>query len=290
MSTTDEGPYRQLLPSNVPTEHTRLDQQTRAITAIMGNKDFLTDLPSLPSPTRAIEVGAGTGLRTAVLAHNIPSNEESKIYAVDLSPIPSLHAQPNTIEFVQGNIFDLAGHDPRFGLGTFDFLTSRMLGAAITDWKAYIRAGFDLLKSGGRIELQEACFGWYDGEGNELSKGWRWLQVMRKAGPKIGLDFWGPLTFSGSLQEAGFVDVETQTFKWLISKEDEDAIAQYTAHVLNPTFVELVGRVVQKAGLGEGELEGLGDAEGVKRDYMETVMGAPKGTYCNFWVVRARKP
>ncbi|KAF2169340.1 hypothetical protein M409DRAFT_20563 [Zasmidium cellare ATCC 36951] len=294
----DEGPYRELLPSNVSTEFDRLDQQTRALTSMMGGHNFVTDISSLAargddtSPFQAIEVGAGTGLRTAVLARQIaPSDANAKIYGVDLSPIPALHEQPPTVSFVQGNIMDLAtGPSARFPPATFDFLTSRMLGVAITDWPAYLRTSFDLLKPGGRIELQEACFGWYDASSAELSQDWRWMHVMRKAGPKLGLDFWGPRKFPAQLRECGFVDVEVRTFKWLISPEDDEEIARYTANVLHPTFVGLLGRVVETSGLGLGELEGLGGVEGVKGDYLETVGRAPKETYCDFWVVMARKP
>ena len=85
---------------NDTTEHDRLDKQAEAINVFMFGKPFHALHRSLPGGRddfKALDVGCGTGILTCLLgnaARNIPG---SKVYGLDLSPIPQeRHQNPGS--------------------------------------------------------------------------------------------------------------------------------------------------------------------------------------------------
>ena len=133
--------------------------------------------------------------------------------------MPDLHRNVPNVEYVQANILEVVGQDERFQPGAFDFVTHRMLVLGIPNWKAYLTTCFDLLKPGGRIELQDISMRWYDIDGNRLPCDWAWVKLAEKSSAKFGIDLYGPDLFPQLLTEAGFVDVEIKPFAWTMMDE-----------------------------------------------------------------------
>lgn len=291
---------------NDSVEHIRLDEQSRALTTMMGGQPFITDLQRLGQDQRsfkALDVGCGTGIMTTLLARNIEqsaldgSRSDVKIFGVDFSPVPSIHPRPASVEYLQANVMDLFGVDPRFQSGTFDFITHRMLVLGIPDWPRYIRTCFSLLKPGGRIELQDVAMRWYDSHGVDMSQGWKWINILRKASSKLGINTLGPETFKALMLEAGFKDVEERVYKWHCTDQhwdeypDSDEIGRYTVNTMNKIFPRGLSKMVQNAGQDKAEdLQGLDGLKGLEEDYARTVTGLPTGSHLKFFVVCGRKP
>lgn len=232
-----------------------------------------------------------------ILAKMVQQSADARIYGVDLSPVPPIYEQPKTVQFIEANITDLPGVDPRFEFGTFDFITNRMVVLGISDRPAYVRTCFSLLKSGGRIELQDIALRWFDINGADISQNWKWIHVLRKASAKIGINTLGPEILRQLMLEAGFLDVEESVFIWPSCDEpwekhpDSDKIGRYDVRTLRLVRGKLACRMAQKAGLEpQMDLEGLEDIQQLEESCFKDMTGLPKGSHAKFYVVCGRKP
>ncbi|USW55037.1 Putative S-adenosyl-L-methionine-dependent methyltransferase, Methyltransferase domain 25 [Septoria linicola] len=169
----ESGPY--VLPNDAP-EHARLDAQSRAFLSILGK----TFHAPLSQPKKILDVGCGTGILTAELARKHP---EATVVGIDISLVPvHLHGVLPNLTYVQGDVADLAGQsDGMLAWGTFDYVFSRFLIFAITDWPAHVERLMRLLRVGDWLEMQDFGFGIYAGpnrtdfpEGADMSATWDW--------------------------------------------------------------------------------------------------------------------
>jgi trans-aconitate methyltransferase len=139
-------------------EHDRLNFQTRSFNEMMHGKAFHAPVER---PSRVLEVGAGTGYVTRILASTFP---QAEVIGLDLSVIPQ--GDKTSATFVKGGIMD-----PGVAVtGPFDFLYSRMLVyGGIRDWPAYIARAWDLLAPGGWLKTQELnASTLYDRDGKDM--------------------------------------------------------------------------------------------------------------------------
>ncbi|KAJ5157639.1 uncharacterized protein N7482_008739 [Penicillium canariense] len=97
---------------------------------------------------RVLDIGTGTGIWAIDFADSYPSAE---VIGTDLSPIQPSWV-PSNLQF----LVDDAESPWLFSTSRpFDFIHARDLGGAIADWPRLLRQGYEHLKPGGWIELQE---------------------------------------------------------------------------------------------------------------------------------------
>ncbi|KAF2235747.1 S-adenosyl-L-methionine-dependent methyltransferase [Viridothelium virens] len=198
-----------LLPNSCRTaEQERLAGQAAALKALVGgNVLHTTALPDSPD-ARFLDIGCGTGSVTYDIARQFPS---AKVYGLDLSAIQILDDKPPNVEFVKGDLFELAGHDERLQLGSFDFVFSRLLICGMTDWVKYLKTVASLLKRGAPCEFQEYTWEHYR-DGKRVGLEWRWLQAARAGAKKRGLDLDCGKHMAGYAHNAGLVGITQKTY------------------------------------------------------------------------------
>ena len=112
----------------------------------MGNK--ITHAPlNIHSVKKIVETGCGTGITTDEFGATFPG---ASVYGVDLSPVPAVRPKRENIEYIQGDIIDLAasGGDERLAKNSFDYVFSRALMAGMTKWDEYFKLCVALAKPG----------------------------------------------------------------------------------------------------------------------------------------------
>ncbi|KAL7275471.1 hypothetical protein RUND412_001578 [Rhizina undulata] len=98
-------------------------------------------------PNRVLDLGTGTGVWAIDIADIYPAAE---VIGIDLCPIQPRWVAPNCrfeIEDVE--------NDWTFSKESFDFIHSRHLQGAITDWQAYVVKIYRYISPGGYVELCE---------------------------------------------------------------------------------------------------------------------------------------
>jgi SAM-dependent methyltransferase len=300
---------------NGSTEHLRLETQARHLSNIMNGQVIHAPVAN---PARILDVGCGTGVVTTYLAHQCPS---ASVYGVDLSPVPQLPgvSRPENVRFLQGNILTekpgtwrvaygkqaLAVQDSLPEVEAFDLTYSRLLLCGISDWPKYIRTCYGLLRPAtGWTEVHDLDWIWYrsdpeTGKGEEvISDSWEWLQKLKSVSESRGLDFTCGSRTAGWMREAGFVDIETEVYRWPwgaeAGKRHAQAIGEatkkwqefgeYVSENIISMFWHLIPRTMEGV-VGQEEIEGM--REGMVRDFR-----AMEGTgrdYWKFYVTWGRK-
>lgn len=153
-------------------------------------------------PQRILDVGTGTGIWAIEMGDLHPAAE---VIGTDLSPIQPQFVPPN-VRFV----IDDATDDWAFPTEHFDFIFVRTMGGSIQDWPKFLRACYDHLKPGGKLEIAEgrANF-WYldDGSVSENSYTYRWLMEWRRLSAKLHFDVF-PL-LPGMIEQLPFEKLTT---------------------------------------------------------------------------------
>lgn len=139
--------------------------QAKALEQLMANDVFLA---RVQQPTRILDVGCGTGRSTMQLAERFPG---AQIFGVDLSPVPALHAKPENVQYIQGDVRTLieAGTEP-FVSGSFDYIYSRLLSLGMTNWEDYLGQIKPVLAPRGWLEIQEMEVEFQDPNGRAMSE------------------------------------------------------------------------------------------------------------------------
>ena len=256
-------------------------------------------------PRLIVDVGCGTGIVTRLLGSTYPHAEH--VYGVDLSPVPpardfSYLAKPGTaafafakkssresgnLTFIEGDFNALtANPDPRFLPGTFDYLFSRLLVAAIDDWPKHVTRAYRLLKPGGWCEMHDIAFRTTRIHGPSSGE-WDWMQVLIETAATKGFDFQAGEHVEGYMRAAGFVDVQVKRYEFPFSLEDADEsqkrISAAFIRDLWGLFWFLIPSILKPAGYNQGKIEEY-------RAAMRHDLRAETGKWLNFWVVWGRKP
>ncbi|TVY41037.1 Secondary metabolism regulator [Lachnellula occidentalis] len=137
------------------------------------------------------------------------SHPEAEVIGVDLSPI-----QPN---FVPPNLqFQIDDIEKEWTFSrNFDFIFSRMMTGAITDWKTYIQNCFDHTEPGGYLEVQDICYPprYIDesGKGTSIEK---WAANMIDGASKLGVAIDSAKGVKKIMEDIGYLDVVETVYQW----------------------------------------------------------------------------
>ncbi|KAF9699117.1 hypothetical protein EKO04_002857 [Ascochyta lentis] len=238
-------------------EHRRLEATAERIRELLDDKVVHAPLDSALIH-KVIDIGCGTGATTDELGATFP---EASVYGVDLSAVPALRPKLNNIEYLQGDVVELAATetDTCLAKGTFDYVFSRFMMGGIMDWKGYIQLCLALLKPGAWIEMQEPDMARFllppsgnaydvysktptleDLKGNTVSVGedpesWRavWQNLMRFRGlePRVGA------LLANYFEDAGLKDVRIKRYVLPFGTWDGMTDAQRRMAPIHKAFV-----------------------------------------------------
>ncbi|KAF8248379.1 S-adenosyl-L-methionine-dependent methyltransferase [Wilcoxina mikolae CBS 423.85] len=160
----------------------------------------------LKNPQRIMDVGTGTGIWAIDMADKYP---EAEVIGTDLSPIQPKWVPPNCRFEV-----DDAEQEWTHKSDSFDFIHSRCLGQAITDWPTVMSEMYRCTKPGGYVELAEGGGIMFSDDGTGENGTKRYLEFLSEAMVKSGRpSSILPEHLKGYLEGAGFVDIKTKSVK-----------------------------------------------------------------------------
>lgn len=236
-------------------------------------------LAPVQRPSRVLEVGAGTGYVTRLVASTFP---QAEVVGLDLSAVPE--GEKTSAVFVQGDIMD-AG----VVTGPFDFFYSRMLVyGGIRDWPAYIARAWDLLSPGGWLETQEVDTGnFFDGDGKNMYPDSVWRNDQRIAFEAIGVDMSCAPKLERYFKDQGFVDVGVKKFRWMYGPWEghpetltgAKVATEYNPPVIFESYKRMLGHTKTAAQL-----------EAARKEIFEESSWSEDGKHRDYWVVYGRKP
>lgn len=182
----------------------RLDLQHHVFTLCLGGELYLAPIKR---PKRVLDLGTGTGLWAILMADKHP---EANVLGVDLSPV-----QPDMVpENAHFEIDDIEA-DWLYGHNYFDFIHSRVMIGAVSDWQRLLRQSFEHLKPGGYLELQELDPRVLSDDGTHRLSPFncQFGEQIVKASELYGRPVPHFSQLKAMMEEAGFVDVEARYFK-----------------------------------------------------------------------------
>lgn len=193
-----------LLP-NDDEEQDRLDFVHHIFLLMLDGKLYKAPLQE---PKRVLDIGTGTGIWAIDFGDAHPGAE---VFGTDLSPIQPSWVPPNVKFYIDDAESDWV-YPPE---EHFDFIHTRELGGAISDWDKLCRQSFENLKPGGWMELQEpiARFECDDGSFAQARDLYQWQELCNQAAAKFGKLMQSADELKGKLIAAGFVDVHEQILK-----------------------------------------------------------------------------
>ena len=267
------------------TESERLNYQADALRELVGGKVPQTNL-TLPPNARILDIGCGTGAVTRDIAHEYPS---AKVLGVDIS-LQTKGGKPENVEFVQGNVLDLAGHDERFKYGSFDFVFHRLLICGMTNWHKYMETVALLLKPGAPCEFHEYHWEYRSPNDELIGEDIKVIQSYRSAAKAKGFDLAVGNTIAEYTLHAGLTDIEQKTYKstsstWMAETNPETLrIGLLNRETFKPFHHHVMKRVFEGMGYTEEEISSF--QEDISRFLDET----EDRRYTPFVVTTARKP
>ncbi|KAF6837105.1 methyltransferase domain-containing protein [Colletotrichum plurivorum] len=164
---------------------------------------------------RVLDVGTGTGIWALNFADEHP---EAEVIGNDLSAVVPGFVPPN----VTFEVDDV--EDEWLFSRPFDFIHSRVMTSSINDWPLYLRRCYENLTPGGYIELQEVdlFLGSDDGTLKPDSALSKFCDLLYEASVKFGRPFMRIPSLTGLLEDAGFVDVTIDRYKWPLNTWPKD--------------------------------------------------------------------
>ncbi|KAM3416277.1 hypothetical protein BST61_g7883 [Cercospora zeina] len=284
---------------NDEVEHTRLEEQAAHLSAIMDNNIIHSPIPTNVQDARMLDVGCGTGIVTDFIGNRFP---DAQVYGLDISPVPThIRSHPPNVQFLKGNIStdspeqwltqDSASKPVLSQSTHFDLVFSRLLVCGMTNWPQYINRVHSLLKPGGRVELHDVDWTFYNSlsptPGEPISDNWNWLSVASSVAAKRGMDWTCARHLPQWLSEAGFQDIEVKKYKWPYGGFwQKDPVWRAWGDFVVKEIKGLVWHVIPKTLEGEGY--SAEEIAGFREEAVRNV-GAEEGKYWHFWVVTGRK-
>lgn len=259
---------------------------------MLHNKDLHAPIIAA-NTTRVLDIGCGTGIITHKMSAAFP---HATCIGLDLSTTPSLRLRPANLRFFQGNVNtqkptqwipnDNATPLPR-DANLFDYVFSRFLILGMTDWPAFIRQEYTLLKPGGYAEVQDLAWEWYDASGNIVSREWNWLRCIAEdfEGRK-GMDFACGKKAKAWLEEAGFVDVQVYKYRYPYCGVSESSKEMRDFGRFNAITVPVALEHSIPRAMG---ISGLEEKEAMRAEMVRTLRPGTR-RYQIFYVTIGRKP
>ncbi|MCJ1313077.1 hypothetical protein MMC25_006754 [Agyrium rufum] len=189
---------------NDESELDRLDLQHHVITLLLNGE---LHLAPLTNPKKMLDIGCGTGLWAIEIADRFPN---AVVIGTDLSPV-----QPN---WVPGNVrFEIDDMESEwlYKDNSFDYIHSRYMIGAISDWQMLIRRAYKHCKPGGYFEIQELDPRLDSDDGSHRQSPIHvWCtDLLRSSSKEAGKPVPTYDQYKGWFEEAGFVDVRVTYFK-----------------------------------------------------------------------------
>ena len=275
-------------------EQNRLDAQAAAIVEMVGGDCCLAPVQSMPSVSKAADIGCGTGVATVEIAGKFPF---ATVYGLDISPVPEAVRKmaPANAIWVVGNVLDVDYNQPArdamsreiFTPGGLDYIFGRMLFLGINDWPRYFSIVSHALTSGGIIEHQDLDWKFYRvGTSECLSDKWEWHQAIVSAVKQAGLSTHAGSDAAPIMKVAGLEILSVQTFEFSLvpssKTPNSQAIGRYVQAKLVPQYPELLRNMLVTQGIAGHELEIL--TKNCLRD-----IASEEGLYQKYTVTIARK-
>lgn len=115
---------------------------------------------------------------------------DAQVYGVDLAPVPeSRHRNVKNVEYVQGDIRELIGVDPRFEPGNFDYIFQRFfVCVGLKDWPRYVEQVASLAKSGGWLEFHEVSMQLRGPAEEPVANSMSWFQELKADAMEVEMD------------------------------------------------------------------------------------------------------
>ncbi|KAF4911490.1 putative methyltransferase tdiE [Colletotrichum fructicola] len=164
---------------------------------------------------RVLDVGTGTGIWALDFGEEHP---EAEVLGVDLSHTLPTFTLPNVAFEIDDLEEDWTYSKP------FDYIHSRLLTSAVSDWKIYLTKCFENLTPGGWLELQEADV-WPFSDDNTFPKDSAFARMailLKEAAAKMGRPWFDLPSLKTMMLEVGFVDVRLKLHKWPINDWPKD--------------------------------------------------------------------
>ncbi|KAI5809429.1 S-adenosyl-L-methionine-dependent methyltransferase [Pyronema omphalodes] len=273
------GKDKNLLPTD-EIEQDRMDMHHEIMLLLLDNE--LHRAP-LSTPHRILDVGTGTGIWAIDMADKYPMAE---VIGMDLSPIQPLWVPPNCKFEV-----DDAEKEWTYHSNYFDFIHVRNVSQGITNWSKMMDEIYRCTTPGGHVELAEVgTIAQSDdntmADDNPIKI---YFDMITKCFTSIGRPPATVERMKASLEEAGFVDVCTETVKQPLGpwpkKRRLKNLGLMTLMNFETAF-HAYGMAAFTRILGMTEA----DADKVCSDALSAARNKNYHTYGHYYIVWGRKP
>ncbi|KAF3938958.1 hypothetical protein ABW19_dt0202388 [Dactylella cylindrospora] len=175
-------------------------------------------LAPIEHPQKIMDVGTGTGIWAIQVAEEFP---EAAVMGNDVSPIQPSWVPPNA-SFEVDDFNEPWLQTP----GSYDLVHERDCHGAVTDWAAFAKNAFKVLKPGGYYESQEHTveITTDDGSVPEDNILKEWCTNLIDAADKIGRTCIVAPKIKGYMEDAGFVNIKQEYFKLPIGTWPKDPL------------------------------------------------------------------
>jgi len=261
-------------------EKDRLDLQHHLFQLTFDGKLFTSDIDK-SKVNRVLDIGTGTGIWAIDYASEHP---EAEVIGVDVSPI-----QPN---FVPPNVqFEIDDMEKEWTFTkNFDFIYSRMMTGAISNWVAYIERCFANTNPGGYLEIvditQPPDYIDDSGKGTALTQ---WGELMLEASFKLSIPLNSVKGVKKIMEDAGYVDVVEKKYKWPMNKwpaEKKMKEIGMWAHEASVSNLSGMSTALYTRGLGWSAEEVEVFLAGVRNDMKNLKIHS----FWSIYVITGRKP
>jgi len=159
----------------------------------------------LENPKRILDIGTGTGIWSVEAGDLYP---DAEILGNDLSAVQPIMVPPN-VKFEIDDVEDVWTYPV-----PFDYIHSRFMAGAISDWSKLIKNCFDNLEPGGIAEFQDGDFLSYSDDdtinGTDFLE---WNKKIVEAADTVGRTLLVGSKLEGWLREAGFEDIHHEKIR-----------------------------------------------------------------------------
>lgn len=211
---------------------------------------------------------------------------EAHVYGVDLAPVPeSKHNNVENVEYVQGDIRELIGVDPRFEPGSFDYIFQRLfVCVGLNDWPKYVEQIASLAKPGGWLEFHEVSMQLRGPAEEPLAESMSWFQELKVDATEVGMDIELGDHIREIFESTPILENVEQSVYPFAPAPEEDKPRLYA---LQQQIPQLFAVITQKV---SGSRRGKAEAERISNDMKSTwERGFEPGTHFQLVAVTGQK-